>query len=247
MRQFGWLAAAALISVAFLPSCYKSAPGTGRDADADAASDPVVDQASDRGDAVPDPPMDVYVEPDAPPFTGIDLVISNLSSPATGMTFYYTVWGWDADTYPFTMERITYGEPEPVNMNRPWCSLACDEISGGDDCCILCEDVIDAVRVLAPGQRVRHHWDGILWAMDYDRCDCGCHYPYAAQTGRYEVSLCAGTSIRCYDAGFCEPDDNGVIWGAYLDPEYESCSMNILSMPEDSGETIEFVYMAENY
>ena len=243
LKMWVWLLVTAW--AACLASCYKSAPGTGPDADAnaDGAADPVMD----RTDPVPDLPVDIPVEPDAPPFTGLDFIVSNRSSPVTGMTFYYTVWDWGVDSYPFSLDRVTYGEPEPVNMNRPWCSLACDEVSGGDDCCILCEDVIDAVRVLEPGESVRYHWDGTLWTMDYDRCTCGCHYPYAAPPGPYDVGLCTSTSIHCYDPGFCEPDENGIIWGAYLDPFYQGCSIHSFSIPEDSGEIIEFVFSAEDY
>jgi len=241
MKRFGIRGFLLLACAVLPPSCYKSAPGTGPDADADAAGDPAVD----RTDPVPDPPVDVFVEPDAPPFLGLDLVVTNDTPPSTGMTYYYTVWGWDADTFPFTMERVTNEALEPVNMNRPWCSMACDDIYGVDDCCVLCEDVIDAVRVLEPRESVRYHWDGTLWAMDHDRCLCGCHYPYAAPPGGYEIGLCKSMNIICYDPGFCEPDENGIIWGAYLNPEYQSCSTAAFSVPEDSGETIEFFTFME--
>ncbi|MBN1770769.1 MAG: hypothetical protein JXB32_05875 [Deltaproteobacteria bacterium] len=216
-------------------ACYSSFPGTGDAAVEDRSGDLVPDVRPDSPpEVVPD------VRPDAPP-AGIDLILRNVSDPEDGQTFYLMAWPWGGDDveYPYEVLRVTGAMAEILHLYHPWCTVDCDDVVEPMDCCIDCVPPwAESLLVLPPGRSWSHHWDGTLFRVTMEPCECGCSERFLAGPGNYVFTICAYTEMICHE-GSCVPDENGIVWNAGVTGDYV-CFRQELVLPDDDGRVFYF-------
>jgi len=197
-----------------LSSCYKShGPG---DAGNDASRDPRAD--------------DVAAEETQQPFT-IDFRIENTDPDVCSSCVYYLDFTYGlVDGYGL---EITSGERN-ILWHPPDCVVACSSVEDPMYCCIDCDHPIPAVKMLVPGESVSVHWDGSVYEMNYEVCECGCHTHFTIGPGIGYGRVCAYSHYECMYGMTCAVDENGVIHGAEVRGE-STCTQRIFSFPADSG------------
>jgi len=249
------LVATAVLAAAILAAaCYSSVQSTG-DAAADArpetqdtaVEDPVPDPLPDAPpdaapDAAPDLPPEVVpdVYPDYPS-SGIDFIVRNLTGPDAGQTYYFAIWPYTFDLleYPFEMMRFEGDMAEILYFYHPWCTVDCEGVTDPMDCCMDCAPPwSDAILPLDEGDSFSYHWDGTLFRVSMEPCECGCSQEFLAWPATYGVTICAYTGMTCHDEA-CLPDDEGIIWNASGAGSY-LCSRHEIVTPRDYGSVLYF-------
>jgi hypothetical protein len=103
-----------------------------------------------------------------------------------------------------------------VPFAPPGCKLECNQQTKDQDCCILCEQPFPAVRRIAPGDEIEWVWNGKFYPLVEDHCsNCSCYRQYDASRGIYRANVDVWTTYSCMIEPCGEPDENGVIGGAY--------------------------------
>jgi hypothetical protein len=102
---------------------------------------------------------------------------------------------------------------EICSFEKPWCTMSCDEVDEGDNCCMDC-GYLAAVKLLQPDESFSFLWDGKLSIPDWEYCsDCECYSPATPVTGSYQAIWSIYTDYECMITN-CEPDIDGIIWDA---------------------------------
>jgi hypothetical protein len=249
------LSQAAVLAATFLvTACYSSVQSTGDassdtrpDASDTAGEDPLPDMAPDplpdvAPDVTPDLPPDIVpdIYPDYPS-SGIDLVVRNRSDSVDGQTYYFAVWPYldDGMEYPFEVMRFEGDMAEILYLYHPWCTVDCEDVTDPMDCCIDCAPPwVDALLALEAGDSFSQHWDGTLFRITQEICECGCSQEFLAWPATYGFTICAYEAMTCY-AETCEPDEYGIIWNAYGAGSY-FCSRHEIVLPRDYGSVLYF-------
>ena len=254
-------AASAAVLAAALSACYSSA-GPGRDASdvspdrpPDAVHDTTPDTAPDTApDLVPDPIVDVAqdetapppdivdVVPDVPPFEGLTFVITNTAD----YPMYLSVWQYGEDPtdleYDLYLDSDSLEPPGSVYIWQPWCTLDCASVPDPVNCCMDCiPPFVNTVKRLLPGESIRVRWDGTVFAMDYEVCECGCYRHFPAPYVEYTASVCGSPEYVCFTGVECYPDENGLIYGAGLS-DMMACAERTFPVPEASGMEIDLIF-----
>ncbi len=99
---------------------------------------------------------------------------------------------------------------ETCLLDNPGCTLMCDTIEQGQDCCLDCVPQ-PSTLALDSGESARWGWDGKLVTENPDYCGtCSCYDTEPPKPGRYKVGVCAYDGFECLDTS-CEPDQSGLI------------------------------------
>ena len=204
--------AAAVLGLACLAwACYQS-PHEGTDASSDPATDGT--DAPDRAYSV-------------------TLVMENASPLECSSCVRYLSFVWYySEAYDYGVDMDWNGEP--IGWHAPGCTAACQGLEDPMMCCMQCGVPVPMVRQLVPGERIEVTWDGGVYTMDTEPCECGCYWRSPAPAGSGRARVCAYPSFVCTGGATCGMNAEGFIEMAEGDGE-AICSAVEFSFPADSG------------
>ncbi len=187
-------------------SCWQTQalPMSASDTDIDSDSDTDTDSDTDSdGDTDSDSDTDTDTDIQGP----ITFILTNSSGSQK-----FLDWSTMGEGLP-GCRHLQGSDWESCYFEEPWCTLSCDEVDEGDNCCIDC-GYLAAVRLLQPDESFSFSWDGKLSIPDWEYCsDCECYYPAWPQYGTYHAVWNVYSDYECL-FGNCEPDIDGIIWNA---------------------------------
>jgi hypothetical protein len=97
---------------------------------------------------------------------------------------------------------------------------------------------VNTVKMLLPGNSFVVRWDGTVFVMDYEVCECGCYRHFPAPYMSYDAVVCGSPDYVCFTGVECYPDENGLIYGAGLG-DMMACAERTFPVPEASGMEID--------
>ncbi len=179
------------------PNWENNGSDTDTDTDTDADSDSDTDSDTDS-----DSDTDTDTSPDP---INLVFIIQNES----GQDRYL---GWNSGGLNVVGCGVNDGDGwQDCRFNSPFCTLDCENIDEGDDCCIDC-DFMSLVMLIPAGEEVEIEWDGTLAYEDSDYCsNCSCYWHFGAPHNPYRASVQAYSEVNCTD-DTCDVDSDGVIW-----------------------------------
>jgi hypothetical protein len=231
MKKIPVLLVAAAGLALVLPGCYEASKGH-EDAVQDIPHDTPPEEVADTPDTpdIPDTP-ELDVEPDVPVQGPITFVVNNTAAQTR-----YVDWSY-GETEIFAGDRTTGGAWAQIDFWSPGCMFDCAETGTGDECCIMCEAPLPAVREIPAGGRIGVAWDGVnVFEIDYDYCTCNCYWTRPPVPMAYRVTACVYPEFSC-DMPPCTPDEDGVYAMAYGQGT-RTCYETIFDIPYAASEVV---------
>ena len=227
-----------------------NSPDSPVDTGEDTGVDSPTDVAEDTGsDLVEDTGRDLPSEPDTPDEPTSDTDLEVVDDPPTDeepvdpspITFIIRnataekvyLDGYTLLTHLVDIERTSGGAWITTRLWSPFCTVACDDVTSEEMCCIACMPA-PTVKVLPPGGEESVTWDGEnTFVIDNDHCACGCYRPAEVPLMAYRAKGCVYHTMNCW-GDVCTPDVNGMIFGAGTTGE-PSCATVNFDLPYSDG------------
>ncbi|MBN2341309.1 MAG: hypothetical protein JXX29_17040 [Deltaproteobacteria bacterium] len=122
-------------------------------------------------------------------------------------------------------------------MEQPFCTVSCENVDEAEPygCCMDCA-YMPQVLYIPAGEQYSRSWDGQLFRMNQQLCECGCSESYHPPSGLYRVQVCAYDSFVDYWEGEVNfPDSAGIVDGITPAGGYQCVSMDF-EVPTEQAE-----------